>query len=389
MDVVYRVNADGSFAKLTQFNQITNPSPVGPPKIDYVPDSIHTRGNDLLVTNLTGFPFPDGQAELRRIDPASGATETLLTGLTSAIDVATLGESSSSPLLVLEFSKNMLASAPGRLRLFKGADAPVLIADNLFTPTSMAVDQRTGEIFITNIGPGMITVVAAAGSIPAAQPNAVIAGIGSTAGAFGSRWVTAAQISNPHAFPISGRIVFHPQGTSGQSSDPSVSYILAPFTTRSYDDLVAAAGGSGIGSADVIAAVGGTPVIVVRIFDDASAVKPSAQVPLVDPADALTVGKRGTLVSPHDPIKFRFNFGIRTLGDGATITIDRHNSSGAVLQTVHFVYPSNYFVQLPAAAGADESWTFSIEQGSAIVYGAAVDNSGQGLTFQIAWPSTD
>jgi hypothetical protein len=29
------------------------------------------------------------------------------------------------------------------------------------------------------------------------------------------------------------------------------------------------------------------------------------------------------------------------------------------------------------------------EQGSAIVYGAGVDNSGQGLTFQIAWPSSD
>src|SRR5207253_8057815 len=41
MDVVYRVNPDGSVATLKQFSQLTNPTPVGPPTIDYVPDSIH------------------------------------------------------------------------------------------------------------------------------------------------------------------------------------------------------------------------------------------------------------------------------------------------------------------------------------------------------------
>jgi hypothetical protein len=71
------------------------------------------------------------------------------------------------------------------------------------------------------------------------------------------------------------------------------------------------------------------------------------------------------------------------------MTIERHDSSGAVVQTVQKTYPSNYFVQEPFAVGPDEALTFSIDQGSAIVYGAGVDNSGQGLTFQIAWPSSD
>lgn len=396
MNVVYRVDAtDGTFTTLTTFAPLINPGTVGPPRIDYVPDSIRIRGNDLLVTNLTGFPFLEGKAEVRRVDITSGAGATLLDGLTSAIDVVSLGESSSSPLLVLEFSASMLTQAPGRLRLFKGTDAPVLIAGGLITPTSMAVDQRTGEIFITNIGPAMITRVRAAGRIPAGTPNAVISGIGSVNGGFGSRWMTAVQISNPHAFPISGQIVFHRQATAGQISDPAVSYTLAPFETRSYSDFAAAAGTSGIGSADVIAAVGGAPVTVVRIFDDASPGKPSAQVPLVDPADALTTGTRGTLITPHDPSTTRFNVGIRTLSEGVTLTIERHSTSGAVTKTVHKTYPADYFVQfsasdfLGAAAGADEALTFTVDQGSAIVYGVGVDNSGQGLTFQIAWPSTD
>jgi hypothetical protein len=120
-----------------------------------------------------------------------------------------------------------------------------------------------------------------------------------------------------------------------------------------------------------------------------SSAKPAALVPLVDPADALTVGTHGTLITPHDPTKFRFNVGIRTLGDGATMTIERHNSSGAIVETLHKTYPSNYFTQDRFAVGADEALTFTISQGSAIVYGAGVDNSGQGLTFQIAWPSSD
>jgi hypothetical protein len=395
LNVVRRINpVDGTFTTLITYPRLANPLPVGPPVIDPVPDSIRLRGNELLVTTLTGFPFPAGLAEVKRLDPDTGVSTTYIGGLTSAIDTATLGDTPTSPLLVLEFSTGMLTGAPGRLRMFRTNQTPVVLAENLITPTGVTVDQRTGEVFITHIGPGMITRIQAAGTIPAQSPTGVLAGIGSTTGAFGSHWVTAAQVSNPHAFPISGRIVFHPAGVSAASSDPSLSYTLAPYETRSYTDLVSSVGGTGIGSADVIAAVGGAPAMVVRIFDDASASKPSAQVPLVAPADALSVGTRGTLITPRDA-GHRFNIGIRTLAEGATLTIERHNASGAVVQTVHRSYPPNYFVQIAASdllgapTGTDEALTFLIDAGSAIVYGAGVDNAGMGLTLQVAWPTTD
>ncbi|MEO8383519.1 MAG: ScyD/ScyE family protein [Acidobacteriota bacterium] len=390
MNVVRRVNpADGTFTTLITYPKLANPTPVGPPFIDPVPDSLRVRGDALLVTNLTGFPFPAGSAEVKRLDPVTGASTSVITGLTSAIDSAPLGSTETSPLLVLEFSKAMLTGGTGRLRLFGTAETPVLVADNLITPTSLSVDPRSGEIFITNIGPGMVTRINAAGTIPAQSPTAILAGVGSTAGAFGSHWVTPAQISNPHPFPISGKIVFHPAGVSAAPSDPSLSYTLAPFATKTYDDLVAATGGSGIGSVDVIAAVGGAPVMVTRVRDTASANHASAQVPLVDPADALWAGSIGSLITPGTA-GTRFNIGIRTLSEGVSLTIEQHDTNGAVVATVHRAVPANTFVQIPAdvllgaAPGPNQALTFTVDSGSAIVYGAGVDNDASGMTLQLA-----
>jgi hypothetical protein len=36
---------------------------------------------------------------------------------------------------------------------------PVNLLTNLITPTSMALDGETGNLFITNIGPGTVTKV--------------------------------------------------------------------------------------------------------------------------------------------------------------------------------------------------------------------------------------
>lgn len=60
----------------------------------------------------------------------------------------------------LEFSTNLLGGAPGRLRYYSAPDAsPVNLITNLITPTSMVRDGETGNIYITNIGPGTITKV--------------------------------------------------------------------------------------------------------------------------------------------------------------------------------------------------------------------------------------
>lgn len=393
LNVIHRVNAiDGTFTVFSTFASITNPTPVGPPVIESVPDSIYLRGNELLVTTLTGFPFPAGSAEVRRVDLSTGVNERLIGGLTSAIDLVPISESSDA-MLVVEFSTSMTTGAPGRLVSVRAGSAPTVVAQGLITPTSVIADRNTGEIFITHLGPGTISRIDGAGVLTT-SPTAVVAGVASTAGAFGSRWVTSAQISNPHPFAISGSIVFRPQATTPGAGDPRLVYVLAPFETKSYADLVVSAGGTGAGSADIVASVGGAPVTVIHIVDTASPNKPSVQIPALEPSSALTAGTTGTLITPADAAAWRFNVGIRTLEEGVRMTVTAHDTAGHPLESVTLTYPANFFTQIPlndlmgSAMGSNGAVSFSVEAGSVIVYGAGVENGGQGLSLQLAQRTT-
>jgi hypothetical protein len=385
----------GAFETLTTFAPIQNPLPFGPPFVDAVPDSITLRGGELLVTTLTGFPFPPGKAEVRRVNIATGANEAYIPGLTSAIDVQPLGDTAADSLLVLEFSTNMTQSAPGRLRMITAAGVSTTIAEGLPTPTGMAVDRRSGEIFISHIFPGLITRVNAAGIIPAAPPAAIIPVVASLPGAFGSQFTTRMQIANPHPFAISGKMVVHPQGHAAAANDPAIPYTLAPFATRDFADFMAAAGATGGGSVDVIAAVGSAPVTVTTIVDTGAEGHPAIQVPQVDPADALTAGSRGTLIAPPSASSMRFNIGVRTLAQETSMTITLRDANGVEVHSTTRTLPANYFQQFAAAdlagtkPGANQSVVITIESGAAIVYGVAIDNATGNGTLQIARRTTE
>ncbi len=388
-NLVRRVDANsGETTTLATIGKVQNPTPVGPPVIDAVPDSIHLRGDDLVVTTLTGFPFPAGRASVLKIG-ANGATETLVSGLTSAIDVAPLGNGAADPLLVLEFSTNMLQRAPGRLRLVTPSGSSTTIAEGLPTPTSMAVDATTGEVLITHIFPGFITRIDASALLPDAPPSAIVPVIASVPGAFGSQFTTTMQIANPYPFAISGRLVVHPAGASASSSDPSMPYSLAPFATGTIDDPIA----NGSGSVDVLAGVGSSPVVITTISDATSMQR--VQIPSVDPSDAIERGERCALITPADPSRERFNIGIRTLGSGADLVIRLHDGTGAVVTEKRRAFGADFFLQFSFAdllgvpLAANQSITFDVEQGSAIVYGSAIDNVSGAMSFHLARPVSD
>jgi hypothetical protein len=388
-NLIRRVDPNsGAYETLATFAPMQNPLPFGPPFIDAVPDSISVRGNELLVTTLTGFPFPQGRAEVRRVNLITGANEPYISGLTAGIDVQPLA--GTNAVVVLEFSTNMTATEPGRARLVAANGTSTTLASGLPTPTGIAVDQRSGEIFIAHIFPGLITRVNAAATLPAAPPTAIIPVVASLPGAHGSHYKTSMQISNPHPFAISGKLVVHPQGASGAATDPSVAYTLAPFETKSYSDFLAAASVTGGASVDVIAAVGSAPVTVTTIANVAAEGMPLVQVPQVDPAQALTAGRRGMLVAPSDPATTRFNIGVRTLSGGAAITFRVHDAGGAEVRSVTHGFAPNYFIQALASdlaggpLGANQSVVMTVDAGSAIVYGVSIDNASGDATLQIA-----
>jgi hypothetical protein len=144
-------------------NSLTAPSPAS--EVEAIPASIRFYGDQLLVTTLTGSPFPTAAAQVRIVDPATGSDAPFITGLSMATDVLPLrGRGRTSEFLTLELSADARGGAPGRLRRYTSASAaPIVVAECLNSPTSMARDERTGELFVTEIFTGRIVKVSARG----------------------------------------------------------------------------------------------------------------------------------------------------------------------------------------------------------------------------------
>jgi hypothetical protein len=160
----------GRAKTIVHFPGVPNPPPnPGPPFSQPVPNSI--RGlpgheSSALVTLLTGFPFGQGRSSVQLVDLHNGTTQAFISGLTVAIDVLALGRGN-GPFLVLEFASGFRLPGqpggppgfvpPGRLlRFAQRTSAAEVLSTALTTPTSMAFDRVTRELFVTEIGTGSI-----------------------------------------------------------------------------------------------------------------------------------------------------------------------------------------------------------------------------------------
>jgi len=382
----------GAVGTLVTFPSVTNPAPIGPPSIDAVPDSIKLSNGQLLVSTLTGFPFPSGAARIATVDPSTGAITTRASNLTSLIDASTLrSNTGGEAYLALQFSTNMLAGAPGNLMLVDGTSRRV-IASPLITPTSMAVDSVTGEIFITLLGPGQVVRVNAVGQIPLQMPPSVIPVVVSSAGIGGAQFETAVQLTNPYFFPISGTLILRTAG-GDPTSDPRVTYTLASHETKDFPNILTSFGRTGLGSVDIVPTVGPAPTAIVRVFDSVTGNGFFEEA--LNASATLSTGQRSTLVAPSDPSKFRMNIGIRTFGAGATVTLRVFHANGIPGASATREVPANSLVQLQAGQllGADlqanDSIVVEVTQGSAIIYGSVINNQSQASSIQIARPLPD
>ena len=152
---VLGVSADGkTLSTLGVFPAAPNPLPFGPPKYQAVPTSVKVGPDGALyVSQLTGFPFPVGAADIFRIDPITGTQTVFASGFTTISDF-TFGADGS--LFVLDLTTNGLAAAvPGSGKLFQVnplTGAQTLLADQgLFFPTSV-VQGSDGSLYVSNFG---------------------------------------------------------------------------------------------------------------------------------------------------------------------------------------------------------------------------------------------
>lgn len=145
-----------TYAVVAAFPPYPNPVSATPPVIDAVPTSVRAFDGDAFVTFLTGSPFPAGLAEVRRVKARTGESSVFLRGMRMVLDFLPF-EGSPDGYLVAEFSQNPAAGAPGRILLFdSAAAAPSVLTDQVIGPTHMAIERRTGELWICEILTGRI-----------------------------------------------------------------------------------------------------------------------------------------------------------------------------------------------------------------------------------------
>jgi hypothetical protein len=222
--------------------------------------------------------------------------------------------------------------------------------------------------------------------------------VGSAAGASGSNFKTSLQLlygAPSSSGSITGKLVFHPSGASGSSSDPTITYNVGAGQVVTYPDVVATFGRSGLGSVDLITTPTATkPVVITRVYNDAGTLGTSGLTEdVIDPSDprVINTGFTAFLVTPVDPTKTRFNIGVRTGFSGATLTAVLRDTNGTALKTVTKSYLPNWFEQVDStsffagtAVGANQSISITVSVGSAIVYGSTTDNITNDPNIQFA-----
>jgi len=107
-----------------------------------VPTSVATKGHDgaYYVSQLTGFPFPKGAANIYRIDPRSGRTTIYAAGLTNVTDLAFRGRS----LYAVQLATEGLLNGPigSVVKVEPGATAPTdhtVVVGDLPSPYGIAI----------------------------------------------------------------------------------------------------------------------------------------------------------------------------------------------------------------------------------------------------------
>ena len=148
----------GPPTRTATFANVPNPlfPTLGGPTAEAVPASIRVSGDDFVVSLLTGFPFGPGAASLFRVSRATGAVTPIVGGLQTAIDVLPVS-GTTDQYFVVEYSGSFLTGGPGRvLRVDATRGTRLVLADGLKTPTHLAPDTRTGDLFVTENTGGRI-----------------------------------------------------------------------------------------------------------------------------------------------------------------------------------------------------------------------------------------
>ena len=153
-----------------------NPLPFGPPVYQAVPTGLALGLNgDILVGQLTGFPFPPAGASVFSLGGA--VLDTLATGFTNLIDVA-LGANGSVYALEIDSDSLLGPSTTGSLFELSADGVRTLLFGGLESPTGLALGED-GLIYVAENGlsplDGRVVALAPVAPVPLPASLALMA----------------------------------------------------------------------------------------------------------------------------------------------------------------------------------------------------------------------
>ena len=152
--------ARGTHAPLVEFPPVVNPlfgvpGLPGGPTVEAVPTGIAYADGQLLVTLLRGLPFPANTSTVVHVDPSTQEQSAFISGLKTAIGVTEIQNGGDADYLVLQHSSGPgpFFGGPGQVLLFESSDStPTLLAGCLTRPSAMVFDDKTGVLYVAEIG---------------------------------------------------------------------------------------------------------------------------------------------------------------------------------------------------------------------------------------------
>ncbi len=152
-NAIIKRKSAGSYSVFAKFPGVQNPTPVGPPTIQSVPTGIIFDGANFLVSTLTGFPFPDGQAVIYKVS-LSGKVSVYENGLTTLTGIASGSFFDHVVLHYASFGATGFAANTGSLLSVNGNSVKV-ITDGLNLPAG--IKQISPQSwYVTSLGDGTL-----------------------------------------------------------------------------------------------------------------------------------------------------------------------------------------------------------------------------------------
>jgi Secretion system C-terminal sorting domain len=158
-NMIIKVTRHGHKSVFAKFPPIPNPTPIGPPVIDYVPTKIIANPHGgFYVCNLSGFPFLDGNSSILSID-MHGNVRPYATGLTLLTDIVL--DHRTGDLYALQFGSFKFPT-PGFVfgsgkvhRISRGGRHREVVAENFGPGSGLDVNKR-GDIYVTSLFTGQL-----------------------------------------------------------------------------------------------------------------------------------------------------------------------------------------------------------------------------------------